>query len=84
MSLKQKQRVGTAVIFAGVLLSLISMYAGLGTASMLLGFAIIFAGVLLMFFWRRCPHCGAYLREGIPRFCPHCGARVNPDAKSHK
>ena len=27
--------------------------------------------------FRRCPHCGSFLKTGCNRYCPHCGKYVD-------
>lgn len=82
MSLRQKMTLADILGIAGLLLVVAGVYTDGGAPATLAGLAALCGGVFLMFRWKRCPSCGAFLgRSSLPKFCPGCGKEIDADAK---
>lgn len=82
MSLRQKMTLADILGIAGLLLAVAGFYTDGGVLIALVGLAVLCGSVFLMFRWKRCPYCGAFLgRGGLPRFCPGCGKEIDADGK---
>ena len=65
-----------SVIFTviGLLLVIIAM---IGLIILGAGLVELVGTIIFIAVFRRCPHCGSFLKTGCNRYCPHCGKYVN-------
>lgn len=70
-----------SVIFTviGLLLVIIGICTGTMIGLIILGAGLVelVGTIIFIAVFRRCPHCGSFLKTGCNRYCPHCGKYVN-------
>ena len=66
-----------SVIFTviGLLLVIIGICTGTMIGLIILGAGLVelVGTIIFIAVFRRCPHCGSFLKTGCNRYCPHCG-----------
>ena len=69
------------VIFTviGLLLVIIGICTGTMIGLIILGAGLVelVGTIIFIAVFRRCPHCGSFLKTGCNRYCPHCGKYVD-------
>ena len=63
-----------SVIFT--VIGLLLVIIGICTGTMI-GLVELVGTIIFIAVFRRCPHCGSFLKTGCNRYCPHCGKYVN-------
>ena len=70
-----------SVIFTviGLLLVIIGICTGTMIGLIILGAGLVelVGTIIFIAVFRRCPHCGSFLKTGCNRYCPHCGKYVD-------
>ena len=79
ISLKIVTRLSVIFTVIGLLLVIIGICTGTIMGLIILGAGLVelVGTIIFIAVFRRCPHCGSFLKTGCNRYCPHCGKYVD-------
>lgn len=79
MNLKKVRKIFVALVWAMAILPLLlkAIFPSLWPLWLALVFGLGAAAIAVTVAWWRCPHCGAGLGHGVPKFCPSCGRKLD-------
>ena len=79
ISLKIVTRLSIIFSVIGLLLVITGICLGATIGLIVLGIGLVelVGTIIFIAVFRRCPHCGSFLKTGCDRYCPHCGKYVN-------